>query len=175
MPWRGKADKKQPEHWQPSSHVRNVERVCHHIFCSVFRIRDILDWSGSSDNYLWLTEPDPTAYPDPALFGSDLQDANKKQLFFLILQRLKVMKKLQNRRVFYFACRLKDPDPWIRIQEAQKHTDPEHCFCSWCLVIVLRREYFCRIFFVSLTLVLHTNWQFYFYKNLKKHFICAES
>jgi hypothetical protein len=32
LPRRGKADKKQPEHRQPSSHVRNVVRVCHHHF-----------------------------------------------------------------------------------------------------------------------------------------------
>jgi hypothetical protein len=32
VPRRGKADKKQPEHGQPSSHVRNVVRVCHHNF-----------------------------------------------------------------------------------------------------------------------------------------------
>jgi hypothetical protein len=32
VPRGGKADKKQPEYWQPSSHVRNVVRVCHHNF-----------------------------------------------------------------------------------------------------------------------------------------------
>ncbi len=34
--------------------------------------------SGSSDPYLWLTDPDADPALDPALFVSDLQDANKK-------------------------------------------------------------------------------------------------
>ncbi len=33
--------------------------------------------SGSADSRLWLMDPDP----DPAIFVTDLQDANKKQLF----------------------------------------------------------------------------------------------
>jgi hypothetical protein len=39
--------------------------------------------SGSSDPYLWLTDPYPDSdlAPDPAFFVSDLQDANKKYFF----------------------------------------------------------------------------------------------
>jgi hypothetical protein len=41
-------------------------------------------WYGSrsSDPYLCLTDPDADPAPDPALFASDLQDANKKFFFF---------------------------------------------------------------------------------------------
>jgi hypothetical protein len=35
--------------------------------------------SWSSDPYFWLTDP----APDPTLFGSDLQDAKKNNLFLL--------------------------------------------------------------------------------------------
>jgi hypothetical protein len=38
--------------------------------------------SGSSDPVRLLTDPDP----DPALFVSDLQDANKKYFFLLFLK-----------------------------------------------------------------------------------------
>ncbi len=37
--------------------------------------------SGSTDPYLWLTDPDPTPAPDPVLFVSGFQDTNKKYLF----------------------------------------------------------------------------------------------
>ncbi len=72
---------------------------------TVFRIRDILvrirmRTLGSVP----LTDPD--ADPDPALFGSDLQDANKNKFFahsFLNVYlhdslKIKVMKKSQNSR-----------------------------------------------------------------------------
>ncbi len=70
----------------------------------VFRIRDILP-----DPYLWLTDPDSA--PDPSHFVSELQDANKKLLYFKFFRFLlfegiftslfkhkKVMKNSQNSR-----------------------------------------------------------------------------
>ena len=49
---------------------------------AVSRIHDILVtfWceSGSADPCLWLTDP------DPAIFITDLQDDNKKQIFFKV-------------------------------------------------------------------------------------------
>jgi hypothetical protein len=47
---------------------------------AVFRIRDILEQAGSGtgDPYHLLTDP------DPALFVSNLQDANRKIIFFLL-------------------------------------------------------------------------------------------
>jgi hypothetical protein len=58
------------------------------LYYLLFRIRDILVRIGSAD--LCLTDP----APDPAIFVSDLQDANKSY----ILQKSKVIKKLQNSR-----------------------------------------------------------------------------
>jgi hypothetical protein len=40
--------------------------------------------SGSSNPYFWLMHPDDDPDPDPALFVSDLQDANKKYFFSLL-------------------------------------------------------------------------------------------
>jgi len=37
--------------------------------------------SGSSEPYLWLTDPNPAPAPDPPFIASDLQDANKKSIF----------------------------------------------------------------------------------------------
>jgi hypothetical protein len=56
------------------------------------------------------------------------------------------MKKSQNSRnkgFFYQFCLLKEPDPWIQIQEAQKHTDPERTLF---LLMVSRRSAATRIF-----------------------------
>jgi hypothetical protein len=62
--------------------------------------------SGSADPYLWLTDP------DPALFVSDLQDANLKYFFGLLLiegtfisffKDKKVTKKSQNSRYQGFS------------------------------------------------------------------------
>jgi hypothetical protein len=52
---------------------------------------------------------DPDADPDPAIFVIDHQDANKK-LFLLGDRRIRI-------HTSYYWIR-------IRIQEAQKHTDP---------------------------------------------------
>ncbi len=41
--------------------------------------------SGSADSYLWLTDQDPA--PDPALFASDPQDANKKFFAYYFLKQ----------------------------------------------------------------------------------------
>jgi hypothetical protein len=40
--------------------------------------------SGSSDPYLWQTDPDADPALDPALFVNDLQDDHKKYFFMLI-------------------------------------------------------------------------------------------
>ncbi len=97
-------------------------------------------------------DPDPDSDPDPAPFVIDLQDANKKQIknfffayyflkvhFYIIFQRQKVKKKSQSSRnqgfSHYFCLLLagsvSESIPLtnrsaIRIQEAQKHTDPQH-------------------------------------------------
>ncbi len=51
----------------------------------VFRSRDIWYGSGSSDSYLWPTDPDADLALDPALFVSYLQDANKKLFKNLVI------------------------------------------------------------------------------------------
>jgi hypothetical protein len=43
---------------------------------TVFRIREILTRIWSQGSYHWITDPVPN--PDPALFFSNFQDANKK-------------------------------------------------------------------------------------------------
>jgi hypothetical protein len=88
--------------------------------------------------------------PDPAIFIIDLQDANKKLIFleksfsayyflkvhFHHFSKLKSQKEVtrQYKTRFFLLflhndrrirIRIHSSDKWIRIQEAQKHVDPE--------------------------------------------------
>jgi hypothetical protein len=110
--------------------------------------------SGSSDQYLWLTDQ----ALDPALFVSDLQDANIKLIFFSTFvcsyflkvhlhhsSRIKVIKKSQNSRSqgfsYNFCLRGTDLDPGGPIG----HPDPEHLqvsliFISWIWTFVAGKK-----------------------------------
>ncbi len=98
--------------------------------------------SGSADPHLWLIDPDPHA--DPAIFVSDLQDANKKNILLLILfegtftsylkikRHKEVTKSTVGINVFLLfllddrRIRTRISDKWIRmrIREAPKNMDP---------------------------------------------------
>ncbi len=77
-------------------------------------------WYGSAsrfaDKYHWLTEPDLDTAPVPALFLSDLQDANKKKIltvrFCLLITFCIIRNSLNEIKVFLtiFAWWWKDPD-----------------------------------------------------------------
>ncbi len=85
------------------------------------------------------TDPDPAADPAPARdsFLSDLQDGNKNYLFsayyslklhLLHFSKIKSHKEVKNswtQARFFFLILLGDRWIRIRIQEAQKHTDPD--------------------------------------------------
>ncbi len=82
---------------------------------------------------LWLVNPDLN--PDPAIFVIGLQDANKKLFLkkFLLVTFSKIKSQKSHKTVGTFflifflddrRIRIHTSDKWIRIQEAQKHTDP---------------------------------------------------
>ncbi len=69
--------------------------------------------SGSADPCLWVMDPDP----DPALFIIDLQDANKKLLFFksflhitfwryiyIVFKKIKRSQNSRNQGFSYYSC-----------------------------------------------------------------------
>ncbi len=70
--------------------------------------------------------------PDPAIFVIDLQDGNKKIIlwekfsaYYFLKVHLHIFSKMQGFSYFYVWWQ-KDPiQSWIRIQEAQKHMDPD--------------------------------------------------
>ncbi len=63
-------------YWPLDDNVRTVLISLYILFTSV---SDPWNFVMYPDPYLWPTDPDPA--PDPALFVSDLQDANKKNYF----------------------------------------------------------------------------------------------
>jgi hypothetical protein len=92
--------------------------------------------------------------PDPSIFITDLQDANKNKFLkkgfpvyyffkvpgylYIIFKDKKSKKMSQNSRnqgFSYYICLMIDRRIRIRIQEAQKHVDPdpdpEHCFLEF--------------------------------------------
>ncbi len=104
----------------------------------VFRIHNIWFGSGSADPCFCLIDPDSDPDPDPTIFVIDLQDANKKRIFwksfsayyFLkahlyyfskIKSPKEVTKQLESR---FFLLILLD-DRRIRIPEGRKHVDPD--------------------------------------------------
>jgi hypothetical protein len=84
--------------------------------------------SGSADPYLWLMDLYPESDPDPAIFITDLQDANKKlilkKLFCILLfegtftsffKNKKVKKKSQSQGFSYYFCLMQGSRRiWIR-------------------------------------------------------------
>jgi hypothetical protein len=78
---------------------------------------------------------DPDFDPDPAVFVTDLQEVNKKltlkkSSFFKEKSQKEVTKQEGSRFIFLLhdrRIRIHTSDQWIRIriQEAQKHTDPD--------------------------------------------------
>jgi hypothetical protein len=85
---------------------------------AVLRIRGILYGAGSVH---WIT--DAALDPDPSLFGSRVQDANRNELFskfFLLISygrhkiscHLRSHKKINHGYLNYFASCWKDPDPY---------------------------------------------------------------
>jgi hypothetical protein len=109
---------------------------------------------GSADPCLILLDPDPV--PDPAIFVTDLQDANKNffplsfPTYYFLKVHLHHFSKIKSHkivgiRVFLLflldnrRTRIRTCDKRILIQEAQLHTDPadpdaQHCFIlSRCL------------------------------------------
>jgi hypothetical protein len=66
--------------------------------------------------------------PDPGIFVTDHQDANKKQNF-KILKNLKAVEIKVFLTIFLgdkrIRIRIHTSDLWTRIQEAQKHVDPD--------------------------------------------------
>ncbi len=116
--------------------------------CSYFCLGSVPDpWHFGTDPYYCLCLTDPA--PDPALFVSDLQDANKKLLLLFFAYnflkvhlhhssqinkscRLKSFKTVEIEGFLLFLLdgrmiRIRTSTSDRRIQEAQKLTEPEHC------------------------------------------------
>ncbi len=80
----------------------------------MFRIHDILVWIRIRGSIPLTNGSGPDAYPDPAIFVIDLQDAkktNKKKFFTFYFSKVHLR---------HFS---KKNDRRIRIRKAQKHVD----------------------------------------------------